>query len=234
MEMADLIERGWPDERIGARVGTSAEAVNLARKRHHIHARSTYLLSTRAVARELGIPCSKTVTRWVARRYLRGKRGQTWGPYRQWYVERDHLLDFLDDPRYWHLWDPERIPDPATREHYQALRTERYLTTGEVAERLYVEHPTVQAWIQSGVLPAVRHGNWLVAESTLVGFTPPGQRSKAGMTKRAWTEREDATLLDLRARGWSWRRIAVSMDRTIGSVANRFARLDERRLAEVA
>lgn len=213
MDLADLIERGWPDERIGAHFAVSAEAVNLARKRHDIHARSAYLLSARAVARELGIPCAKTITRWITRGYLKGRRGQTWGPYRQWYVQRDHLLAFLDDPRYWHLWEPERIPDRATRDHYRQLRRERYLTTGQVADRCYVTHRAVYQWIKRGILPAMRRANWLVPESALDGFTPPGQRSKIGR-RRTWTHEEECLLLRLRAQGWTWPQVASALDRT--------------------
>ena len=224
-ELAGYLERGWTDEQIGRQFGKSATAIQLARKRHGLNARRKNLLSARQIAREMGVPCAKTVARWIERGHLKGRRGQTWGPYRQWYVTREALTDFLQDPAYWHLWDAARLADPDLRRLYLQRRTERYLTVGEVAERCFVVQNAVNDWIHRGVLPAVRRGNWLIPESALEGFVPPGQRSKVGMRRRPWTADEDARLLELRAAGLPWVKIGVALGRSTGSVANRHRRL---------
>lgn len=228
-ELANLIDHGWSDVEIGAHFGKSAASIQLARKRHGIRPRSGYHLSARAVAVMLGIPCAKTVIRWIKRGYLRGRRGQQWGPYRQWYVGRGALLDFLADPAYWHLWEPERIPDTALRYHYRAMRGERYLTHVEVAARYCVQPATVGAWLDRGLLPAVRRGNRLIPESALVGFVPPGQRSRAGYRLRRFSASERDLILRMHAQGWTFQQIAEATSRTIGSVANAVYRSDRAR-----
>lgn len=170
----ELLERGWSDERIAAELGTTAIAVNIARKRHGIPSRTATLLSCRAVADRLGIPCSKTITRWIEVDWLRGKHGPVRGPYAQWQVHPDDLTAFLENPEHWHRWHPERIPDPALRSWAADFRRGvRFLTLTEVADRMCVQAGTVHQWIKKGFLPAVRNGNHLVRESDLDAFTLP-------------------------------------------------------------
>jgi len=228
--LAELIERGYSDEEIARRLGATANAVMLARKRYGLKSRTAAAMTARAVARRLGIACSKTVTVWIERGWLKGKQIQGRGPYDQWHVSEDALIAFLENPEHWPRWQPERIPDKALREWALELRAGvRFLTTAEVAERFYVEHPTVWNWIQRGLLPAYRHVNWMVREDDLEGFPPPGQRWKAGFRCRACTPDEDARLRDLRQRGLTFQAIAAELGRTIGSVSNRWYRLEGRR-----
>jgi flavin-dependent dehydrogenase len=136
------------------------------------------MLTARVVAAKLGLGCSKAVARWIGAGYLRGRRGQGCGLYRMWYVKEEALLDFLEDPRYWHLWEPDRV-EPGLRAWVSEIRDGvRFLTTGEVGARFFVHHAAVNDWIHKGYLPAVRHGNWLVRESDLVGFVPPCERPR--------------------------------------------------------
>ena len=93
------------------------------------------------------------------------------------------MLDFLQDGRYWHLWEPERV-GPRLRIWVTEMRDGvRFLTTGQVAAKFYVEHATVNNWIHKGYLPAVRRGNWLIRESDLVGFVPPCERPRQGIKR---------------------------------------------------
>lgn len=232
-ELAGLIEGGWSDEAIAEHFQTTANGVRLARKRNGIRPRSVHLLSTREVQRLLGLRCAKAVARWIERGYLQARRGQRWGNNRQWYITRAALETFLDEPAYWHLWQPERLTDPWQRAVYSQRRTERYLTQTEVAARYCVQRQTVASWFDKGVLPCVRlggRGNRLVPESALAGFIPPGQRGKAGMVKRQWRADEVRRLFALRADGWSWPRIAQELGRSVSSVHNHYVRLtaDER------
>jgi hypothetical protein len=177
-KLMEGLERGWTDERIGRSLGATANAVNLARKRHGIPARSATLLTARAMADALGIGCSKTVARWIGRGWLRGTRGPYQGPHRQWLVRRDDLYAFLENAEHWHRYDPERIPDAALRRWATEVRGGvRFLTLTEVAWRCYAQPQTVHSWIAKGFLPAVRtgdgNGNHLIREADLDAFTLP-------------------------------------------------------------
>lgn len=225
-QLEDLLAQGLSDAVIAKRLGCTPEAVNLARKRHGLRSRSALLLSSREIARRLGIGCAKTVTRWIEAGWLVGKQGPRRGPYRQWQVTELNLWAFMESPDHWHRWDAERIPDPYLREWAIGVRGGvRFLTPGQVAWRLCVGVGAVNDWIRAGLLPAVRNGNWLVRESDLADFTPPGQQSKTGMTHQQWTPEEDARLLSLRATGLTFERVADELGRSLGSVTNRWYRL---------
>ena len=228
--LAGMIEQGKSDAEIGAHFGKSATAIQLARKRHGIRPRRLQALSARAIADELGVACSKTVTRWIELGYLRGRRGQRFGLHRQYWVTREQLDEFLDNPDNWHLWSPERIPDPQLRRHYSERRTERYLMLTEVAERCFVVRGTVGSWLDKGWLPFVRNcrNNRLVPASALDGWIPPGRRSKVGLVRRTWSTDADALLLRLRADGKCWREIGRALGRPHRAAAQRYYRLIKR------
>ena len=69
----ELIRQGRSDVQIGKALGCTANAVNLARKRRHLPARRTVLLSARAVATQLGVSCAKSVVRWINAGWLRAR-----------------------------------------------------------------------------------------------------------------------------------------------------------------
>lgn len=234
-ELSQMIDEGAPIAAIAAHFGCSRDSIKLACRRWNIPAmgRRQNLYSARGVARLLGIENSeKSVTWWLREGWLKGAQRVPRGPYLGWVVQHADLLTFLEDRRYWHLWDAERIPaESGIRWWALDIRREAYLTTGQVAWRLCVTPAAVTTWIRTGKLPAVRRGNWLIPASALEGFTPPNQRSRAGMRHRGWTAEEDARLIRLRDRGLSWSRISRTMGRSISSVANRHGRLMERREA---
>jgi len=227
MTLEEMIAAGKSDLSIGRVLGCTAVAINVVRKRRGITCRRKVLHSARAIAKRLGIPSGdKTVAWWLQNGYLKGRRGQGCGPYLGWYVTEEALLDFLADARYWHLWTPERIRDANLREWITDTRNgTHFLTTGEVAARLAVHHATVNDYIHRRLLPAVRHGNWLIREQDLVGFIPPCDRSKKGTRPRRFTADEDRYLLALREAGKTWTRIAEMLGRTVGSVYRRFDRI---------
>jgi hypothetical protein len=227
-KLEELLSHGLSDAEIGQRLGRSDNAVNIARKRHGIPSRHKQLLTSRRVADRLGLGCSKKVAYWIKRGFLRGRRAAGAGRYRMWLVEEDALLAFMEDPRYWHMWTPERVKDSGEREWATEIRKERYLSTGEVGRRLGVVSNAVLSWIQRGCLPAKRWGNWMVKESDLEGFIPPYERSRLGGTAKRFTHDEDHRLLVLRVEGgMSWTQIAGELDRAVSSVFGRYQRLME-------
>jgi hypothetical protein len=220
------LENGRSDEWIAKQLGATATAIRLVRKRRGLQSRTALLYSAQRVARLMGVSCAKTVARWIEEGYLRGRRGQRRGPNRQWYVTEDALLAFIADPAHWHRWEPGRITDEDTRAWATEIRAGvRFLTPGEVAERCFVGVGAVNDWIHKGLLPAVKWGNWWVRERDLEGFVPPGQRSRKGRALRRFTGAEDARLLELRAEGKSWPRIARLLGRSVGAVAQRHRRI---------
>jgi excisionase family DNA binding protein len=134
-------------------------------------------MSARDVAEQLGIPCSKTVSLWIRRGWLKARDAGT-PPRVLWRITWEDLTAFLENPAHWIAWRPERIPDLALREWAQELRAseERLLTHTEIAKRVGVGRDTVGNWLYEGELPYVRYGNRFVPESALEGFVPPCER----------------------------------------------------------
>ena len=231
MRLEEMLAAGMSDRAIGRRLGCTPVALNVVRKRRGIPARRTLLHSARVIAKRLGIPSGdKTVTWWLRQGYLKGRRGQGCGPHKGWYVTEEALFDFLADESYWHLWTPERIRDAEVAEWTAENRNgTRFLTTGEAGRRLGVCHAAVHCWIQRGLLPAVRRGNWLIREQDLAGFVPPCERSRKGQRPRRFTADEDGRLVSLREGGKTWTEIAALLERTVGSVYGRFNRLAQTR-----
>lgn len=228
LRLEELLARGWTDRKIGEDLGCSAVAVVVARKRNRIPPRRRFLLSARAVARRLGLSCSKPVAQWIKAGYLKARRCQGAGPHRMWYVTEDALLRFLEDIRYWHLWSPG-VLEPSLGSWVAEMRNGvRFLTTREAGRVLCVSHYSVRRYIQAGLLPAVRCGNWLVGESDLHGFVLPCERSKKGKRPRRFSPQEDVQLVSLRMEGKRLAEIAGCLRRPLGSCAGRLALLEAR------
>lgn len=150
------------------------------------------------------------------------------GPNRRLAVLHDDLLSFLEDERHWHVWSPDRIADAALREYAQDVRAAaalgapgRFLTAGEVAERYYVTHAAVHAWITRGQLPARRWGNYRIDPRDLMRFVPPHARPRTGRPRRPYTNEEDQQLVLLRSTGLTWSAIATVLGRSAGSISGR-------------
>lgn len=220
-----MLDQGWSDATIGRRLGRTAVAVHIRVKRLGLESRTARTLNARKVAALLGVSCSKTVSRWVERGWLRGRRQMHRGPNRQWLFSEDALLEFMRDPRTWPAWSPGLIADACLREWAEEVRRERYLSVGEVAQRYSVGAGTVGSWLDNGLLPSIRYGNRWVPESALRGFVAPCERSRAGLHHRRWTAHEAGRLRDLRVAGLPFVAIAAELDRSLGSVANRWYRM---------
>lgn len=178
--LISLVEQGCSYSQIARRMKRTEVSIKLKCKRLGIRITTTNAtMSARDVAEQLGIPCSKTVSRWIRRGWLKAKDAGT-PPRVLWRISWDDLTRFLENPAYWVAWHPERIPDLALREWAQELRAgeERLLTHTEVAKRVGVGRDTVGDWLYKGELPYVRNGNSnrLVPESALADFVPPCER----------------------------------------------------------
>lgn len=232
MKLVDLIEAGRTVPQIARAMGRSQNSVKVRMSRT-VECRQIRPMSARKVAETLGLPCSKTVSRWLEQGYLNGRQGSIRaGRSKRWLVTEDALMEFIEAPEHWHRWDAERIPDLDLREWAVGLRNERYLTLGEVAARFYVAKGTVNKWISEGRLPAVRNGNHLVPESALNDFVVPSMNPKVIEAMRRFTPEEDRVLVQMRwGDGATWEAIAERLGRSISSCAGRYGRLQALRSA---
>ncbi len=166
-----LVERGLDDAAIGARLGCSAEAVHLARRRNGIPSRSRLTLSARDVAEMLGKGCAKSVVRWIEAGWLKGRRAYRQGPHRVWIVAWGDLEAFVRDEDHWHRYEPERIAHPWLRRlALEARGGLRFLAHAEVAAICGVERDTVGNWLDHGWLRCQRDGNRVIRSDWLEEF----------------------------------------------------------------
>ena len=224
MELDSLLDAGLSDEAIALRLNRSVDAVKIKWTRMKFRCRRDRVLTARAVSRYMGWGCAKKTTRLISEGVLTGRKGQGVGRNFMWYVQEDALIEFLKDPRYWARWRVEDITHPDYRAWAQEIRTERYLTTRQVAEMHGVLHPTVQSWIEKGLLPAIRWANWQIREADAKAFVPPCERDRGGYKIKRWTRSDKAMLTRLKNQGMTFQQIADRMGRPIGSVANRWYR----------
>lgn len=227
--LAEYLERGMSYELIAKKFGVSREAVRLARKDYGIRSPYKMHLSAQDIAKLLGMDWSHAVGRWIKAGWLKGRKLR-FGK-RGWYsVRYSSFIAFLENPEHHHRWHPDRITDLSLREWAREIWTGPFLTQGEVAWRLCVDRGTVHTWIQRGLLPAVRNGNWVVRESDLEGFTVPSHIPRTGRI-RQWTPEEDETVIRMRADGASWSEIGRKLDRWPSVCCNRFDRLMDQEVA---
>jgi excisionase family DNA binding protein len=177
-QLISLIEKGTPYATIAKRMKRTEVSIRLRSKRIGTRILTTNAtMSAREVAAQLGVRCSKTVSRWITRDWLRAANaGVETRPL--WRISWDDLTAFLENPAYWIAWRPERIPDLALREWAQELRAneEPLLAHAEIAQRYGVGRDTIGNWLDKGWLPAVRYGTRRVPASALDGWVVPIDR----------------------------------------------------------
>ncbi|MBF8255100.1 MAG: hypothetical protein HW375_7 [Anaerolineales bacterium] len=217
-KLEDLLGLGLGDEEIGRRLGRSAIAVNSTRKRRGLPSRRRSYNTCRNVAGRLGMGCSKTVAKWIKRGWLRARAGQRVGMYHDWVISEDALLAFLEDPRYWMAWDVAKVTDSLLGVWVRELRTERWLSVGEVCERYFVSYQAVNTWIRRKHVRASRWGNWWIRDSDLEGFVAPCNRPRPGQSHRRFTPDELRELVRLKDEGKTLQQIADRMGRNVGSI----------------
>lgn len=168
-QLMGYMERGWDDERIARRLGTTAVAVKLTRQRYGLGDHARAVLTARAVARRLGLGCVKTVTQWIEHGWLAGHRGRRQGRSRTYVIRESAVLAFLEDPRHWHRYDADAIADDRWRAYGRTCRGDvRLLRAGEAASIACVAVNTISQWIRKGWLPATKRGsNWFARSDDL-------------------------------------------------------------------
>lgn len=213
-KLEGLIDQGMTDAQVAERMGTTAMAVTLARRRKLALPAGTLTIWTAGrVAKLFGVNV-KTAASWMRRGWLKVRRNDKYGQRIVWVTTEDDLTAFIENAAYWHVWEPARMTDAAWREWATEVHSERYLTTDEVGKWLCVVPATVVSWIRNGELPAAKHGMyWRIAESALKGFVIPSNRSRAGRPRRPYSEIEERAIPILRAAGMSWDDIGALLGR---------------------
>lgn len=136
-------------------------------------------LTASAVARLLGVPCSKRVVWWIEQGYLVGTRRAARLPERGgrtprvgWRIMSDALRAFLRD--YPWLYERQRIVDPGWSAYVATLPREEWLSVGAAAPLLYLTKAGVNLAIRKGDIRAEKRGpNWLVPLSAIRAYVPP-------------------------------------------------------------
>lgn len=177
-----LIEAGHGYSTVARRLKRSRCAVQIKCKRLGIRPLTTNnTLSARDVAGLLGIPCSKTVGRWITcLKWLPATNaGEPQRPL--WRVQWEDFLKFLEKPEHWMAWHAETITDPCLREWAMEMRANGpvWLRGGEVAKRVGVGRTVPQSWIEKGQITGIKYGNWWFKESDLAGFVIPIERPRS-------------------------------------------------------
>lgn len=177
-KLIQLIEQGMSYPQIAKKLKRTETSITLRAKRIGVRITTTKAtMSARDAAAELGIPCSKTVSSWIRRGWLKAANaGQSDRPL--WRISWEDLTVFLENLAYWIAWSPDRIPDLALREWAQDLRVneEPLLAHTEIAQRLGVGRDTIGNWLDKGWLPCVRYRNRRVPASALEGWVVPIDR----------------------------------------------------------
>lgn len=182
-QLEELIEMGCGYDDAAVALGRTAAAIRVRARRTRATLHTCDCLTYREVAELLGFACVKTVTRLVARGWLKGSAVEA-GQRTIGRVQRLDVSLYLASWRYWMTWHPVLIADPVLRERTTELRRDmpRWLTPSEVAARYHVHPHLPSAWIREGRLPAQRWGNWWVWEGHLTTWQLPQER----VGHRAW------------------------------------------------
>lgn len=229
----DMVAAGRTSPEIARALRRSENAIHVYLARN-VKVKAIRPLTARATAEKLGLGCSKTVSRWIATGWLMGRRGKRSGPGWMWVVDEDDLLTFLSNPEHWHRWTPDRIPDAHLRDWAREIRSEVYLTPGQVAARFCVVVGAVNDWIHKGEIRARKYGNWWIPASALEGFVIPSERDHRGGTARRFTPEEDARLLAMIAAGEGWSAVGRVLGRHPAVIHGRYRRISARAVKAAA
>jgi excisionase family DNA binding protein len=173
-KLDEMLQRGCSYARIARRLKRTVVSVQIKCKRlGWSMSNQSGLYTGREAADLLGLGCSKTVSDWITRGWLKATNCAT-PPRRIWRIADEDLWAFLERPEHWMAWHPERITDSDLRSWATEMRAGRpqWLTIGQVARRYHVATNTVGQWIHKGWLPAARYGNHWINEADLVDFHP--------------------------------------------------------------
>lgn len=152
---------------MGEALGRSETAVKLKLKRlgYNWIKNVDGLFTMRAVARLFGVD-DKCAGWWIDSGWLKGDRFPTkLGPYYPRRVSWEAISDFIEDERYWHLWETGRMRPGSLKEYAEEVRDGRgrFLTTGQVGKLTFYTHRWIRELIARGKIKARKHGpNWKI------------------------------------------------------------------------
>jgi len=156
-------------KQMAEKLGRSENAVKLKLKRlgyKWIQGINGFL-TMRAVSRLFGVD-AKTVAWWIDSGWLKGSRFPVgMGPYCARKITHEAICDFIEDERYWHLWEPARMKPGSLKEYGEEVRdgTGRFLTTAQLGRLSYYTQEWISTLIRRGVIKARKHGpNWKIPE----------------------------------------------------------------------
>lgn len=226
--LMEMLEDGMNDREIGEQLGKHTYTITTARRRYGIRSCSEIHHSALGMAKVIGIDHNKVI-RWINNGYIHARRDEA-TLHAPWVISDEALITFLEDERYWHLWEPELV-DERYHEYVQRRAQVRFLTIDEAAERCLVVPGTVRRWLWKGLLPGRHYGckGSRILESDLEKFVQPAHKQRIFRRPlRRFTAQEDSILVDMRDRGETWAAIGAVIDRDPAVVQQRWKRLQER------
>lgn len=170
---------------MGERLGRSEVAVKLKMKRlgyNWIQSVDGFF-TMRAVARLFGVG-DKCPGWWIDEGWLRGDRFPTkLGPYYPRRISYEAICDFIEDERYWHVWEAERMKPGNLKEYAGEIRDgrEHFLTTGQLGRLTFYTHRWIRELIARGEIEAKKHGpNWKISVQEAQRFMQRERQRKVG------------------------------------------------------
>lgn len=171
-------------EDIARRLKRSTNALKIISFRKLGINQKSNIYTARALARELGLSCSKIVVAWYDRGYLKGKLAPFRnGPNHVWFFDYDDIIECLQR-RPW-LCRLRRMP----QSYFRSIVREEWeknpwYTRQEAAQFLgMVTVGPIERYIKRGWLPAIRRpmggskGEWIIRHSDLAEFQLNDPRS---------------------------------------------------------
>lgn len=150
-QLMEMIEQGMTSEEIAKAFGVTVFALNNARTKYGVPSHRDTLISASRAAEMIGMSNPRSVTPWIRGGYLPARRTAC-----TWWIHPDDFEAFLEDPRYWNLWDVALVKDPTRRARLTAMRDAADLvTTAQAAEIKCCTIGTVQRWVREGRLRPV-------------------------------------------------------------------------------
>lgn len=154
----------------------------------------------------MGVPCAKTVTKWVEKFKLLPSRRLALNR-KTTVIWRDDLVRFAVNPHNWLYFKPERVTDPQIKrliECQQRRWHDEWWTIGQVAAYHGVTVGGVNKRIREGGLPAVDYGNWWVLKSHATDPRLKFFAGKGSVAVLPWSARLDGWIILARAVGLSF------------------------------
>ncbi len=124
-------------------------------------------LTMQAVSKLFGVD-GHAVEWWIESGWLKASRFSVgMGVHRARKIAHEAICAFIEDERYWHLWEPARMKPGGLKGYAEEVRDGRgvFLTTGELGMLACYGHSWIRVLIRRDVIKARKRGaNWKIAE----------------------------------------------------------------------